>query len=86
MIEPEFKEKALVDELVNIVRNEPVFPGDTISHGTANKLVALGCAKRDKNSGFVTTDKSKPKLKQLLDAGMVPRWAFRSAMKAVNHA
>lgn len=49
-------EREIREELTNIVQNEPVFPGDTISHATANECVRRGWARRDDRSYFVSTD------------------------------
>ncbi len=46
----------LLEELRNVSKNEPLFAGDTISHATANELVAMRWAKRDANGDFVVTD------------------------------
>lgn len=35
------------DELANVMRNEPVHPGDTISYYTSRALCAMGLIKRD---------------------------------------
>ena len=50
---------AVYEELANIVKNEPVFPGDTISHKTARQCVELGWASRNAQGDFVATDKGK---------------------------
>ncbi|KKN81422.1 hypothetical protein LCGC14_0320350 [marine sediment metagenome] len=48
--------KHVVEELFNIYRNGPLFPGDTISHATANECVRNGWARRDDKGDFVATD------------------------------
>ncbi len=48
-------EKHVLEELLNIVRNAPVFAGDTISHRTANECVRRQWAARDANSDFIPT-------------------------------
>lgn len=40
-------------ELANIMRNAPVFAGDTISHHTAKSLSEKGLVQRDKNGEWV---------------------------------
>lgn len=47
----------VVDELRNVYRNSPVFPGDTVSHRTAEELVRRGMAERDGEGNFVITEK-----------------------------
>jgi hypothetical protein len=37
------------DELANVMRNEPVAPGDTISHHTAKSLMLKGLIERYSN-------------------------------------
>ncbi len=49
------RSKPLLEELRNISRNEPMWPGETISHATANELVEMGWAERDADGSFVTT-------------------------------
>jgi len=46
----------LMEELGNIVKNAPVFPGDTISHQTANALGSSGFAQRDAAQNWVPTE------------------------------
>ena len=41
------------EELKNIMRNEPVFAGDTISHQTARSLKDKGLIQRDRNNEWV---------------------------------
>lgn len=45
-----------LEELDNIRRNQPVWPGDTISHRGAVDCVRRGWAKRNENGDFVLTD------------------------------
>lgn len=49
-------ESTVREEARNIALNHPVFPGDTISHRTANECVSRGWARRDSNGCFVPTD------------------------------
>lgn len=46
---------ALFEELANIIANSPVWPGDTISHRTANECVRRGWATRNKDGSFEPT-------------------------------
>lgn len=48
-------EKHVIEELENIVENDPVFPGDTISHATANECVSRGRATRNAEGDFIPT-------------------------------
>lgn len=41
-------------ELRNIMANEPLWPGDTLSHETANECVRRGWARRDADGDFIT--------------------------------
>lgn len=41
------------EELKNIMRNEPVFAGDTISHHTARALYEKGLIERDASNRWV---------------------------------
>lgn len=42
-------------ELVNIVKNAPLWPGDTISHEASYECVRRGLARRNRDSNFVPT-------------------------------
>jgi hypothetical protein len=44
------------EELENIYVNEPLWPGATISHTTANECVRRGWAERDAEGNFITTE------------------------------
>lgn len=46
---------AVFAELANIIGNGPVWPGDTLSHRTANECVRRGWAKRDSSGQFEST-------------------------------
>jgi len=46
-------EDNVVEELRNIWSHYPVFPGDTLSHATANECVKRGWAKRDESGNFI---------------------------------
>lgn len=48
-------EKHVIEELENIVENEPVFAGDTIAHSTANECVSRGWAARNAEGDFIPT-------------------------------
>ena len=48
-------EKHVREELRNIVKNAPVWPGNTISHATANECVRRGWAARNMDGDFVPT-------------------------------
>jgi hypothetical protein len=49
-------EKNVRAEAMNIARNHPVFPGDTISHRTAAEVERRGWAKRNDDGDWVPTD------------------------------
>ena len=49
------QEKHLLEELKNIVEHYPLFPGDTISHSTANECIERGWATRSKEGNFLPT-------------------------------
>ena len=53
------KAKHLLEELHNVCANGPLFAGDTISHETANELVATGWARRNPKGEFVATDEGR---------------------------
>ena len=55
------------EELSNIVRHAPVFPGNTLSHATANECVARGWAQRDVNGDFIPTSTGKSALEAWLE-------------------
>lgn len=44
------------EELQNIVANEPLCPGDTLSHETADECVRRGWARRRRDGRYVATD------------------------------
>ena len=46
--------KHLHEELCNIIDNQPVFPGDVISHSTAYELERRGLIRRNKSGDWVT--------------------------------
>lgn len=48
-------EAHVYEDLANIVKNHPVWPGDTISHKTANECVSRGWAQRDHKGYFIPT-------------------------------
>jgi len=48
-------ENHIQNEMYNIYVNQPLFPGDTMSHKTANECVRRGWAKRDRRGNFVST-------------------------------
>ena len=49
----------LGQELWNIYRNQPLWPGDTLSHATANELVQKGLAERTADGYFILTEKGR---------------------------
>ena len=55
--------RQLFEELGNIVKNAPVFPGDTISHRTSYALEELGLIKRNVSGDWVPTDAGRIALK-----------------------
>lgn len=48
-------ERMIFEELRNIILNEPLWPGDTISHQGANECVKRNYAARDKDGYFIST-------------------------------
>ena len=50
------QEAHVYEELANICKNRPVWPGDTISHKGAEACVSRGWAKRDAAGNFVPTE------------------------------
>jgi hypothetical protein len=48
----------LMDELSNVAQNQPLWPGDTVSHAGADELCRLGLIKRsgEGNNYWVLTD------------------------------
>jgi len=49
------EERHVLEELKNICKNGPLFPGDTISHITANECVRRGWAVRNEDGYFTAT-------------------------------
>lgn len=49
-------EKHFLEEARNVARNQPVFPGDTISHATAEECARRGWIERDENGYWVATE------------------------------
>lgn len=47
------------DEFENIAKNQPVFPGDTLSHQGAKVLAQAELTKRNENGDHVLTEKGK---------------------------
>lgn len=54
----------VLEELRNIVINHPVFPGDTISHATADECGRRGRAMKNGNGDWILT---APGLKKYLE-------------------
>ncbi len=48
-------ERGVLEEMGNIRKNHPLWPGDTISHQMANECVRRGWARRDGDQQFVPT-------------------------------
>lgn len=59
-------EKHYHEELANIIMNEPVFPGNVISHKTANECVKRGWVKRNENGDFAATPGGKAAMTGIL--------------------
>jgi hypothetical protein len=59
---PGISERHVLEELGNIVKGSPLWPGDAISHTTANECVRRGWAKRDSNGFFIPTANGKEAL------------------------
>ena len=57
----------IAEELYNITKNQPLFPGDTISHETANECVRRGYAKRDADGNFVLTSPERSMTKTQIE-------------------
>lgn len=55
---------AWIPELENIAANSPLWPGDTLSHATANECVARGYARRE-GGNFVITEVGRTFLRAL---------------------
>ena len=49
-------EKNVREEARNIALNQPLFPGDTISHRTAKECARRGWAKRNENGDWIATE------------------------------
>ena len=49
------QEAHIYEELSNIVLNQPLFPGDTISHRGADECVRRGWASRSNKGDFFAT-------------------------------
>ena len=56
--------KAVLLELENIASGEPLWPGDTLSHITANECVRRGWASRDKFGHLLITDLGREALRE----------------------
>lgn len=54
-LDPASADRAVLEELRNIVHNYPLFPGNTISHATANECVRRGWAERNLEGDFLPT-------------------------------
>jgi len=52
---PAFPEKVYLEEARNVARNAPVFPGDTLSHATAQECARRGWITRNANGDWVPT-------------------------------
>lgn len=54
-IQMESEEKVIFEEFYNIYRNEPLFPGDSISHKSLRECINLKWAVRDSEGNVHTT-------------------------------
>lgn len=54
--------RVILDELENIVDNHPLWPGDTLSHASANECIERGWATRDLNWDFIPTEEGRIRL------------------------
>lgn len=50
------REKNTREEMQNIAANEPLWPGDTISHATADECVRRGWARRRRDGRYIATE------------------------------
>lgn len=57
MSEIDVEERHVLEELRNIVRNGPIWPGDSISHQTMRECVARGWARRLPDGDVTVTAK-----------------------------
>ncbi len=56
-------EKHILEELKNICQNEPLWPGDTISHQGANGCIGRGWARRNDDGDIISTAKGRARNK-----------------------
>lgn len=49
--------KILIGELVNLIKNQPVFAGNTISHQSMRDLVDAGIATTNEDGDYISTDR-----------------------------
>lgn len=68
-------ERHVQEELLNIVENAPLWPGDTISHTASYECVRRGLARRDHNDCFVPTFKG---------CVLAPLYWIRAAIRAAK--
>lgn len=59
-------EAGVLEELMNICNNNPLSPGETISHKTAGICVKRGWARRNGNGDFVPTPNGRDVLQFFL--------------------
>ena len=52
-------QRPLGEQLWEIYKNGPVYPGDTISHNTAYELLHQGLTTRNKDGDFIITEKGR---------------------------
>ena len=62
-------EAHVYEELSNIVKHQPLPPGDTISHRTANECIRRGWAAREENGNIVATKSGKLALEAWFEVG-----------------
>ena len=51
----EVQERHMLEELRNVVKNYPLFPGSTISHNTAKACAKMGWIVRQKDGNWIPT-------------------------------
>lgn len=66
------EERHVIEELANIETNGPLFPGETISHKTANECVKRDWAGRDISGDLVVTLLGSKILSSIPERGIDP--------------
>jgi len=80
------EERHVREEMRNICNNHPLFPGDTISHETANECSRRGWARRDQSGNWIPTEIGLREVNRVPDSLFTCAKCGRDSAAWTNHA